>query len=250
MTPQPVVEFRDVTCAYGSHVVVDRVNLSLHRGEALILVGRSGAGKSSLLKLVNGILLPARGSVLVDGRDTREWDPFVLRRSTGYVLQHIGLLPHLSVQDNVSLVLRLLGWDATTREARAAELLEMVGLPPSTFAARWPHELSGGQQQRVGVARALAANPPVLLMDEPFGALDAITRGELQTLVRDIQRTFSQTMLMVTHDIAEASAMGTQIGVLDAGSLIAWDRPDAIWRSADPRVRRLLDAVPAVPVRG
>ena len=125
-----------------------------------------------------------------------------------------------------------------------------VGLPPSTFAARWPHELSGGQQQRVGVARALAANPPVLLMDEPFGALDAITRGELQTLVRDIQRTFSQTMLMVTHDIAEASAMGTQIGVLDAGSLIAWDRPDAIWRSADPRVRRLLDAVPAVPVRG
>ena len=183
MTPPPVVEFRDVTCAYGSHVVVDRVNLSLHRGEALILVGRSGAGKSSLLKLVNGLLQPARGSVLVDGRDTRQWDPFVLRRSTGYVLQHIGLLPHLSVQDNVSLVLRLLGRDAAARAARAAELLEMVGLPPATFAARWPHELSGGQQQRVGVARALAANPPVLLLDEPFGALDAITRSELQTLV-------------------------------------------------------------------
>src|SRR5215831_10475211 len=159
-----MVTFKGVRFAYGTRPVLDQVDLTIERGEALALVGRSGAGKSTLLKMINRLLLPQAGAVLVDGRDTREWDPIALRRRTGYVLQEIGLFPHLTVEQNVTLVPRLEGWDDARRHERARELLELVGLPPAEFAARWPRELSGGQRQRVGVARALAADPPVVLM--------------------------------------------------------------------------------------
>ena len=243
----PVVELRSVTCAYGSQVVLDEVTLTIARGESLALVGRSGAGKSTLLKLVNGLLMPDAGTVLVEGRDTRTWDLIQLRRRVGYVLQHIGLFPHMTVEENVTIVPRLEGWDTARRRLRAAELLDLVGLPPSEFAARWPAQLSGGQQQRVGVARALAVSPPLLVMDEPFGALDAITRAELQQLLRRLQRELTQTLLMVTHDIAEATMLGTRVGVLDRGALVVCAAPAAVWRSGDPRIRSLLDAVPVAP---
>ena len=236
-----VVEFTEVSCRYPQRVALSGVTLSIGRGEALALVGRSGSGKSSLLKLVNRLLLPNEGAVKVEGRDTREWDPIRLRRRTGYVLQDVGLFPHFTVEQNVALVPRLEGWAASRRHARACELLELVGLPPAEFARRWPGELSGGQQQRVGVARALAVEPPVLLMDEPFGALDPMTRRDLQGTFHRIQRELRQTVLLVTHDMAEARALGTRVGVLDEGRLIFCDTPDAVARSSDPRVRQLLE---------
>jgi osmoprotectant transport system ATP-binding protein len=242
-----LVEFRAVSYAYAGRPVLSRLDLAVASGEAVALVGPSGSGKSTLLKMVNRMLLPQQGAVIVDGRDTREWDPIALRRRTGYVLQEIGLLPHLTVEQNVTLVPRLEEWPEARRRDRARELLDMVGLPPDEYAARWPRELSGGQRQRVGVARAVAAEPPVVVMDEPLGALDPVTRAELQRVVQRIQRQLRQTLLLVTHDIAEAFVLGDRIGVLDGGALIVCDTPDVVARSTDPRVRRFLDAVPAVP---
>jgi osmoprotectant transport system ATP-binding protein len=195
--------------------VLDAVELAIETGEVVSIVGRSGSGKSTLLKLANRLLLPDHGSVLVDGRDTREWDPIELRRRTGYVLQDIGLFPHLTVEENVALLPRIERLPAERQRSRAFELLELVGLPPSEFASRLPRELSGGQRQRVGVARALAMKPPVLLMDEPFGALDPITRAELQREFQRIQRDLGQAALLVTHDIAEAFLLGNRVGVLE-----------------------------------
>jgi osmoprotectant transport system ATP-binding protein len=237
-----IVELRGVSCGYEGRQVLHGVSLSLSRGEAVALVGRSGSGKSTLLRLINRMLMPMDGTVTVDGRDTRDWDPIRLRRRTGYVLQHVGLFPHMTVEQNIALVPRLEGWSPPRRAARARELLALVGLEPGEFAARWPSELSGGQQQRVGVARALAANPPVLLMDEPFGALDPATRSELQQAFAALQQTLDQTVLLVTHDIAEACALGRRVGVLDEGRLILCDTPQDVLRSADPRVRRLVES--------
>jgi osmoprotectant transport system ATP-binding protein len=214
-----MVTFTGVRFAYGQRVVLHDIDLAIDRGEALALVGRSGAGKSTLLKLINRLLVPQAGTVTVDGRDTRDWDPIALRRRTGYVLQEIGLFPHLTVEENVTLVPRLEGWDAERRHARARELLELVGLPATEFAARWPRELSGGQRQRVGVARALAADPPVILMDEPFGALDSITRLELRAEFQRIRRHLRQTVVIVTHDMEEAHAMGDRVVTLEDGKL-------------------------------
>jgi osmoprotectant transport system ATP-binding protein len=239
----PFVAFAGVRHTYGTRVVLNDLNLSIARGEALALVGRSGAGKSTLLKLINRLLLPVAGAVLVDGRDTREWDPIELRRRTGYVMQEVGLFPHLTVEDNVTLVPRLEGWTDARRRARALELLELVGLPAAEFAGRWPRELSGGQRQRVGVARALAVDPPVLLMDEPFGALDPMTRVELRDEFQRIRRHLRQTVVLVTHDVVEALALGDRVGVLDEGRLIACDTPERIARATDPRVRQFLDAL-------
>jgi osmoprotectant transport system ATP-binding protein len=236
-----VVAFVGVRHAYGSQVVLEDVNLSLARGEALALVGRSGAGKTTLLKLINRLLLPDAGTVLVDGRDTRHWDPIRLRRRTGYVLQDVGLFPHLTIEQNVTLVPRLEGWSESRRRARALELLELVGLPPAEFAGRWPRELSGGQRQRVGVARALAVDPPVLLMDEPFGALDPMTRVELREEFQRIRRQLRQTVFLVTHDTSEAFALGDRVAVLERGRLIACDTPDRVSSNADPNVRQFLD---------
>jgi osmoprotectant transport system ATP-binding protein len=242
-----VVEFRAVSYSYDGRVALDALDLSIGEGEAVALVGRSGAGKSTLLKLANRLLLPQAGAVLVEGRDTRDWDPIELRRRTGYVLQEIGLFPHLSVEENVSLVPRLEGIPPLRRRARAFELLELVGLPPAEFAHRWPRELSGGQRQRVGVARALAMKPPVLLMDEPFGALDSITRSELQREFQRIQRELGQTALIVTHDIVEAFFLGSRVGVLDSGRMVVCETPSAVARSSDERVRQFLAAVPPMP---
>jgi osmoprotectant transport system ATP-binding protein len=213
----PVVSLDGVSFAYGERVVLDNLRLTVSAGESLALVGRSGAGKSTVLKLINRLLLPQAGAVLVDGRDTREWDPIKLRRRTGYVLQEIGLFPHLTIEENVALVPRLEGWPENRRRARARELLELVGLPPDDFAARWPRELSGGQRQRVGVARALAIDPPLVLMDEPFGALDSITRQELRTEFQRIRRHLRQTVVLVTHDMDEAFALGDRVGMLEDG---------------------------------
>ena len=204
-------------------------------------MGRSGAGKSTILKAINRLLSPDSGDIIVRGRHTAEWDPFELRRSIGYVLQDVGLFPHLTVRDNIAVVPRLLSWTEARVAERANTLLTLVGLPAGEYADRRPHELSGGQRQRVGVARALAADPPVLLMDEPFGALDPVTRSELHREFRRIQSELKKTIVIVTHDMAEAMALATRIGVLADGVLVALDAPDAIARSADPRVAGLLE---------
>jgi len=227
--------------------VLDRFSLAVESGEVLALVGRSGAGKSTLLKLINRLLEPDSGAVIVEGRDTRAWEPIRLRRRVGYVLQEVGLFPHMSIGRNVAVVPQLERWPEARTSARVDELLELVGLPPDQFASRWPDELSGGQRQRVGVARALAADPPILLMDEPFGALDPLTRAELHREFRRIQARVRKTVIIVTHDMGEAFALGDRVGVLDDGRLIACDRPGAVAASTDARVRQLLDALPAMP---
>ena len=185
--------------------------------------------------------------VRVQGRDTREWDPIRLRRSAGYVMQDAGLFPHMTVAENVGVVPRLEGWDEPRVQARSRELLELVGLPAAQYGTRRPAELSGGQRQRVGLARALAIDPPLLLMDEPFGALDPITRREMRVEFSRLRRQLGTTALLVTHDIAEAMALGDQIGVMDAGELIALGSPEQLAQHADPRVRSLLD--PGLPQR-
>jgi len=222
---------------------LDDVTLAVDRGEVIGIIGHNGAGKSTLLKLINRLLEPDAGAILVEGRDTREWPPIQLRRRVGYVLQDVGLFPHMTVAGNVGVVPRLEGWAADRVAPRVDELLELVGLPARQFAARWPDELSGGQRQRVGVARALAVDPPVLLMDEPFGALDPLTRAELHAEFRRIQQRLRKTVIIVTHDMGEAFALGDRLGVVESGRLVAHDRPDAVAASADPHVRRLLDAV-------
>jgi osmoprotectant transport system ATP-binding protein len=226
--------------------VLDHFSLRVETGHVLALVGRSGAGKTTVLKLVNRLLLPDEGAVLVEGRDTREWEPIRLRRRVGYVLQDVGLFPHLNVANNVALVPRLEAWPPEKTDARVVELLELVGLG-GQLATRWPDELSGGQRQRVGVARALAADPPVLLMDEPFGALDPLTRAELHAEFRRIQQHVRKSVIIVTHDMGEAFALGDRVGVLEHGRLIACDRPDVVAASREPIVRQLLDALPVVP---
>jgi osmoprotectant transport system ATP-binding protein len=250
-TPPPAaIEFDNVSFAPpGGIRVLDRLTLSIGTGEVLTLVGRSGAGKTTLLRLVNRLALPDSGRVLVAGRDTREWDPIELRRSIGYVIQDAGLFPHMSIADNISVVPRLQGWDPARIAARVSELLTLVGLSPSVHAERWPDQLSGGQRQRVGVARALAADPQVLLMDEPFGALDPVTRAELHAEFQGNQQQLHNTVIIVTHDMAEALSLADRIAVLDSGALVACESPHAIAASREPRIRRLLDAV-AVRVRG
>lgn len=242
------VEFRHVSYRIrGGARILDDFSLAVGGGETLALVGASGAGKTTVLKLVNRLLLPDAGEVRVQGIDTREWDPIRLRRSVGYVIQDVGLFPHLSVADNIAVVPRLEQWQADRVAARVRELLELIGLPPETYTSRWPDELSGGQRQRVGVARALAIDPPVLLMDEPFGALDPITRRQLQHEFRRIQARVAKCVMLVTHDMAEALALADRIGVLDEGRLIWCGTSQSIAEADDPRVRALVESV--VPPR-
>jgi osmoprotectant transport system ATP-binding protein len=237
------IEFREVSYRTPLGVqVLDRFSLEVNAGEVLVLVGRSGAGKTTLLKLINRLLMPAAGSIRVAGRDTQAWDPVVLRRSIGYVIQEVGLFPHMSIADNIGVVPRLLGWSEAKTVARVRDLMALIDLPPSSFADRWPDELSGGQRQRVGVARALAADPAVVLMDEPFGALDPLTRAELHEEFRKVQRRLRKTIVIVTHDMGEALALADRIAVIDEGTLIACASPEATLDSQDPYVRRLLDA--------
>jgi osmoprotectant transport system ATP-binding protein len=239
----PALEFRDVSFARpGGTRVLDRFDLAVESGEVVALVGRSGAGKSTLLKLVNRLLEPDSGDVMVEGRSTRDWEPIRLRRRVGYVLQDVGLFPHMTIAGNIGIVPRLERWTLERTNARVGELLDLIGLDRRTFAGRWPDELSGGQRQRVGVARALAVDPPILLMDEPFGALDPVTRVELHAEFRRIQERVRKTVVIVTHDMHEAFALATRIGVLDAGRLLAFDTPQAMQASVDPHVRQLLDS--------
>jgi len=239
----PAVEFRDVLFTRPGGVrVLDHFNIAVESGEVVALVGRSGAGKSTLLKLINRLLDPESGDVMVEGRSTRDWEPIRLRRRVGYVLQDVGLFPHMTVAGNIGVVPRLEGWTEERTEARVGELLDLIGLDRRRFTVRWPDELSGGQRQRVGVARALAVDPPILLMDEPFGALDPITRVELHAEFRRIQDRVKKTVLIVTHDMREAFALATRIGVLDAGQLVAFDRPERLSSSVDQRVTRLLES--------
>ena len=243
----PGVELRHVSyrLASGAPILHD-LSIAVGGGETLALVGSSGAGKTTVLKLVNRLLVPDAGEVCVQDRDTREWDPIRLRRSVGYVIQEVGLFPHLSVADNVAVVPRLEQWSGDRVAARVRELLDLVGLPHDAYATRFPDELSGGQRQRVGVARALAADPPVLLMDEPFGALDPITRRQLQQEFRRIQARVAKCVILVTHDVSEALALGDRVGVMEGGRLIWHGEPAAIADSDDARVRALVES--ALPV--
>ena len=215
----------------------------LFRSDVLALVGRSGAGKSTLLKLVNRLLMPDEGAVLVEGRDTGEWEPIRLRRRVGYVLQDVGLFPHMSVADNVAVVPRLEGWPADRVAARVHELLELVGLPPQHFATRWPDELSGGQRQRVGVARALGVDPPVLLMDEPFGALDPLTRSSLQKEFAELKSSLGKTVIFVTHDVREALMLGSRIALMDAGRIVLLETPAGFLSSKNELAQSYLETL-------
>ncbi len=215
--PRVAIEFRKVSKSYDGHPVLDEFDLQVRSDETLVLLGTSGCGKTTALKMINRLVEPTSGSVLVDGEDVRHWDPVRLRRRTGYVIQEVGLFPHLDVARNIELVPRLEGWSPRRRSERVTELLEMVGLEPDVHRHKWPHELSGGQRQRVGVARALAVDPPVLLMDEPFGALDPITRARLQVEFSELVRRLPRTIVFVTHDIFEAFRLGTRVALMRDG---------------------------------
>ena len=231
----PVIEFRHAGYALpGGQLLLHDLTLVVGRGETLVLLGRSGAGKTTALKLINRLLDATEGEVRVEGRPTAEWDAIALRRRIGYVVQEVGLFPHFTAERNVGLVPRLEGWSEERIHARVAELLTLVGLDGAAFHKRHPHQLSGGQRQRVGVARALAADPPILLMDEPFGALDPVTRGEIQEEFKALQNRLGKTIVLVTHDVSEALLLATRIGVLEAGKLIGLYSPKEFLRSADP----------------
>ena len=244
------IEFADVSFRHpNGPLALDGFSLSIERGETLALVGRSGTGKTTILKLINHLLKPQSGVVRVEGRVTSEWEPIKLRRRIGYVLQEVGLFPHMSIGRNVGIVPRLEGWPEDRVKARVDELLNLVGLDPKTYSGRYPRELSGGQRQRVGVARALAVDPPILLMDEPFGALDPLTRAEMHREFQRIQSQVRKTVVCVTHDMGEAFSLGTKVGVLAAGKLAARATPAEIIRSNDPEVKVFLDALPKIHTR-
>ncbi len=229
-SPDPMIRLVEVGKTYpDGTVAVQELSFDVPRGRTVVMVGPSGCGKSTTLKMVNRLIEPTVGRIFLDGRDVTHVDPVELRRGIGYVIQQVGLFPHQKVLGNVMTVPRLQGTDAGAARSRAVELLELVGLDPNTFGGRYPHQLSGGQQQRVGVARALAADPAVLLMDEPFGAVDPVVRGRLQEEFLRLQRDLGKTVLMVTHDIGEAVKMGDRVAVFAQGGRIAqYDEPAAI----------------------
>ena len=248
-----LIEFRDVAFHISdipAREIVSGISFGIPQGETLVLLGRSGSGKTTLLKLINGMLLPSTGEILVQNRPTIEWDPIRLRRGIGYVIQDAGLFPHFTVAENVALVPSLEHWDAPRTAARVEEMLHLVGLDPREYAKRRPRELSGGQRQRVGVARALAADPPILLMDEPFGALDPVTRAELQREFSALARRLGKTIVFVTHDLREALLLASRIVLLEAGRIVASATPREFLRLDHPEVRAFtasLDVAPGVP---
>jgi osmoprotectant transport system ATP-binding protein len=237
---QSVVEFRHVTFQPGDRPLLSDLNFTIQAGEALILLGRSGSGKTTTMKLINRLLTPTQGEVLVQGKPTTRWHEIELRRQIGYVIQETGLFPHFTIERNIGVVPNLLGWKPKQIKSRAHELLHLVGLEPGQFADRYPHQLSGGQRQRVGVARALAADPPILLMDEPFGALDPITRLELQQEFRRLQQELGKTVVFVTHDIQEAFVLATRIGLMQDGQLVVLETPEKFLRSPHPEAQTFL----------
>lgn len=235
------VSFQNVTFRYGEKEVLHDLSLEIPRGEFLTVIGRSGCGKTTFLKLINGLLLPTQGKVFTEGSDVAQTDPIALRRRIGYAIQGVGLFPHMTVEKNIAYVPSLDGsWTKPQRKARVAELLELVGLE-SELAGVYPRSLSGGQRQRVGIARALAADPPLLLLDEPFGAVDEITRAQLQTQLKALHAEKGFTAVFITHDIAEALRLGTRVLVLEEGRLGQMDTPEALRaHPASPFIARLL----------
>ena len=229
--------FHDATYRLPSgSALISNLNLRIARGETLILLGRSGSGKTTTLKLINRLLEASEGEILIAGKPIRSLNPIELRRGIGYVIQDAGLFPHWTVERNVGLVPRLDGWPEEKIRARVREMLALVGLPPEEFAERRPSALSGGQKQRVGVARALAADPPILLMDEPFGALDPITRADLQKEFRMLTARLQKTIVFVTHDVREALYLGTRIAVLDQGRLVGVYTPSEFLKASEPEI--------------
>jgi len=217
----PAATLADVTKRFpGGALALDHLSLSVPQGQILVLLGTSGSGKTTALKTINRLVHVDGGQVTVLGRDVQTWDPILLRRSIGYVIQEVGLLPHLTVGENVAIVPRLLGWDVARRIAWARKLLELVGLDPDRFASARPRALSGGERQRAGLARALGADPPLLLMDEPFGALDPLTRRRLQDEFKALQRRLGKTVVLVTHDVPEALRLGDRVAVMHAGRVV------------------------------
>jgi osmoprotectant transport system ATP-binding protein len=245
-----VIEFANVTYSVSGRTVLRDFNLTVDEGETLVLLGRSGSGKTTALKLVNALLLPERGHVLVDGKSTTEWDLIRLRRRIGYVIQESGLFPHFTIRDNVGLVPTLEKWEAPRIRARVEELLSQVGLPSQDYGSRYPHQLSGGERQRTGVARALANDPPILLFDEPFGALDPVTRLDLQKQFLRLRETLHKTALFVTHDTREALLLGTRIAMLSGGQLIFAGPPDEFTRSSHPEAQAFLETIATPTLRG
>jgi osmoprotectant transport system ATP-binding protein len=241
----PVVEFRRVsyTPRGATSAVISDLDLKIFRGETLVLLGESGCGKTTTLKLINRLIEPTAGEVLVEGRATTAWDEIALRRRTGYVIQEAGLFPHFTVARNVGLVPALEGWEARRTAARVAELLRLVGLSPENFSARFPAELSGGQRQRVGVARALAADPPLLLLDEPFGALDPLTRAGLQREFAALTRRLGKTAVFVTHDVREALTLATRVALMHAGRIVLLAAPKEFLGTSEPHARAYLDTL-------
>ena len=238
------VVFSHVSKSYGRNTVLDDISLSIGKGEFVTIIGRSGCGKTTLLKTVNALIVPDNGDVIVDGRNLKDTDTVMLRRTIGYAIQSVGLFPHMTVADNISYVptiSSLSGWKKGEREEKVASLLESVGLE-SSMISRYPRELSGGQKQRVGIARALASSPDILLMDEPFGAVDEITREQLQDQMLKIHEEKKITVLFVTHDISEAFRLGTKTLVLDKGRIEQYDSPRTILESpATAFVKDLID---------
>ncbi|GAP95388.1 L-proline glycine betaine ABC transport system permease protein ProV [Leptolyngbya sp. NIES-2104] len=236
-----IIEFCQVCYQLNQRQLISDLSFTIFSGETLVLLGRSGCGKTTTLRLINRLLTPTAGEVRVNGRSTTAWNAIELRRQIGYVIQEIGLFPHFTVAQNIAVVPSLLKWERDRIESRVTELLELVGLEPQRFKNCYPHQLSGGQRQRVGVARALAADPPVLLMDEPFGALDPITRAELQREFLRLQRQLGKTIVFVTHDIQEAFKLGTRIGLMQAGQLVELGTPQEFARSTHPEAQAFLN---------
>ncbi len=239
-----LVHFNNVTFSLPSTAnIIANLNLAVERGETLVLLGESGCGKTTTLKLVNRLLMPTSGEVLVEGKPTTAWDPIELRRRIGYVIQEGGLFPHFTIARNVGLVPSLSGWDQARITERVRELLSLVGLDPERFAGRYPRELSGGQRQRVGVARALAADPPLLLLDEPFGALDPLTRASLQREFADLTSRLGKTAILVTHDVREALSLARRIGLMHKGQLLLLETPERFLASDNPQARAYLNTL-------
>ncbi len=223
-----MIEISNITRIYGAQTAVDNVSLTIQAGDVAVIVGTSGSGKTTLMRMINRLVEPSHGVIKIDGRDNRELPPHILRRGIGYAIQGHGLFPHRTIAENIATVPTLLGWDKAKISARVDELLSLFHLDPAIYRDRMPHELSGGQQQRIGVARALASNPAILLMDEPFGALDPIIRDKAQEDLLAIQKHYGTTIVLVTHDMEEAIRLGSRIAVMDKGKLLQYATPEEI----------------------